>query len=371
MTTIASGNYYTIEDIDNIIYSGIQYKLSQDTLDVISMLSQEFQNIDTTTDNAGSNKRAHPSGGHTAYDDDNKRTTHANSSSNRRGDKPGRFPNGNKVTSKSSSNEDWESLRTFKTTQIEKKEGLDKRINDVRVMLNKISVKNYTTQKEAIITHVKEIIQVLQDQEDMPGIDDEDMVIVNGTETMKIERAKLAKNIYDIVGTNKFFSELYADLYKELIAEIPYFSEYMYERLDDFKKTIDAVHYVDSNVDYDGFCAYTKTNDIRKAVSTFIINMSKKGVIPVEYVLDILLYLLDRSIQYIDEENRTNELEEITENLYIFVSQCQTLFTDSPKWKDVCVPHIISISQMKTKDHKSLTNRVVFKYMDIIDTMEE
>jgi hypothetical protein len=238
-------------------------------------------------------------------------------------------------------------------------------------MLNKISVKNYTTQKEAIIKHVKEIMQVLQEQEDMPGVDDEDMVIISGTENMKIERAKLAKNIYDIVGTNKFFSELYADLYKELIDEIPYFSEYMYERLAEFKQTIDAVHYVDSNVDYDGFCAYTKTNDIRKAVSTFIINMSKKGVIPVEYVLDIVFYLLERSIQYIDEENRTNELEEITENLYIFVSQCQTLFTDSPKWKDVCVPHIISISQMKTKEHKSLTNRVVFKYMDIIDTMEE
>jgi hypothetical protein len=49
--------------------------------------------------------------------------------------------------------EDWENIRktiVFKPNKIVAKEGIEKIVNDIRVALNKISVKNYETQMQHI-----------------------------------------------------------------------------------------------------------------------------------------------------------------------------------------------------------------------------
>ena len=98
--------------------------------------------------------------------------------------------------------------------------------------------------------------------------------------------------------------------------------------------------------------------------------MYKTGVLEEDIIINLLQYFLDKSLEYIDINIRTNELEEITENLYIITSNIHSLLNNNEKWKTNILPVIISISQMKTKEHESLSNRVLFKYMDIIDSMD-
>jgi hypothetical protein len=98
----------------------------------------------------------------------------------------------------------WENVRNFKTTKIDKKEGLEKKINDVRICINKMSTKNYELQRDAILAFILEI----QEQE-------------------ANELEKIANAIFDIASTNKFYSEMYAKLYKELIHLYPVFQKVM------------------------------------------------------------------------------------------------------------------------------------------------
>ena len=58
-------------------------------------------------------------------------------------------------------------------------------------------------------------------------------------------------------------------------------------------------------------------NDNRKAYTQFIINLCKKGAINVEQLLDILYYFINKTLEYIDMDNKTNEVEEITEMMKV------------------------------------------------------
>ena len=186
----------------------------------------------------------------------------------------------------------------------------------------------------------------------------------------KEEIEKLTQAIFDIVSTNKFFSEIYANLYNELINQFDVFKEIFIQYIKTYKESIEHIYYIDPNKDYDGYCLYTKKNDNRKAMTLFIFNMYKNKVLEEGIIIDLLYYFLNKSLEYIDTVNRTNELEEITENIFVITSNIHGLMDNNDEWKTNILPMIINISQMKFKEHKSLSNRVVFKYMDIIDSLD-
>ena len=98
--------------------------------------------------------------------------------------------------------------------------------------------------------------------------------------------------------------------------------------------------------------------------------MYKKDALSKDILIEILHYFLTKSIQYFNEDNKTNEVDEITENIFIIITNAQSKLALEEEWRDTLLPMIITISQMKIKDHVSLSNRVVFKYMDIIDSLE-
>jgi hypothetical protein len=249
--------------------------------------------------------------------------------------------------------EDWEAVRNpvpFKATVIDKKEGIEKSINDIRVCLNKISTKNYQSQLETIIENIDHI---LSDNE-------------NKIEDMKT----IVRSIFDIASNNKFFSELYADLYKALGDKYSEFNLIIDEFLFQYKENVKEIVYVDSNTDYDKFCNYNKTNDRRKALSAFIVNLMKKQIITKSVLLDIILYLQGLVSNYIDESNRLNEVEEITENLFIIIPNIKAECRGLDDWNAI-VENVSECSKLKAKDKQSLSSRAIFKYMDMVDKLNK
>ena len=249
--------------------------------------------------------------------------------------------------------EDWEAVRNpvpFKATVIDKKEGIEKSINDIRVCLNKISAKNYKSQLETIIENINNIL-----------LDNE-----NKIEDMKT----IVKAIFDIASNNKFFSELYADLYKELGDKFPEFNSIIEEFLVQYKENVKEIVYVDPNTDYDKFCNYNKSNDKRKALSAFLVNLMKKQIITTDLLLDIILYLQGLITKYIDEPNRLNEVEEITENLFIIIPNIKAECSSLENW-NVILTNVTECSKLKAKDRQSLSSRAIFKYMDMVDKLNK
>ncbi len=330
--------YYTISDFENIFNAGIDYILPENVKNTFSYLMKELKITEysppnynkTTHDATHSRHHASSHGENTKYNDRRK----------------------SKQNGKEISNEDWEALTSFKSTKISVSEGIDKRINEIRVLLNKMSNKNYDTQKEHVLESINEFMKL-----DPYPEKEQDFT-------------KIANTIYDIISVNKFLSELYADLYNTLYNHYDIFKTVLYNKIHNYYESIDKINYADPNKDYDKYCEYVKINDNRKSNAIFFLNLHKKGTISLDKIFNILEFLLKKSILYIDMENKGNELEEITENVFIFAKIGQTS-ENNPVWENTIYPMIIDISKMKVKEHISLSNRVVFKYMDIIDLIDE
>lgn len=246
--------------------------------------------------------------------------------------------------------ENWNSDKpVFKPTMSMKqtKEGIDKDMNEIRTMLNKITNKNYETNRDTVMELITNIMESIK--EDSEEYD-----------------KKIAQFVYDTASSNKFYGEVYADLYKELVERFQVYSDIMLQFVSTYNDQIGTIKYVDSNVDYDGFCAYTKTNEKRKATASFLVLLMKRGVLPTQVIIDLIVHFQDVFTGYIAQSDRVNEVDEITEVIFLFVSIGKDCIATCPEWKETILPQIQAASKLKAKEHKSLSSRAVFKYMDLL-----
>ena len=226
----------------------------------------------------------------------------------------------------------------FKTTVIEKKDGV---MNSIRSCLNKLSEKNYDTNKI-------ELLELIN------NLDSEQLTIV-------------ANNIFDIASTNKFYSKIYAKLYKELLNKFTIFNEILQNFISVFTETMKNIQYVEQNKNYDEFCEYNKKNDKRKATSVFIVNLVSNEVLSVSTLSEIVMKVQSVMTEYMNVSDKTNEVEEITENLFLLI---HSILKNTNEWPTI-LENITHISKCKAKDYPSLTSRCIFKHLDILDIIEK
>jgi hypothetical protein len=178
---------------------------------------------------------------------------------------------------------------------------------------------------------------------------------------------KIVEFIFDTAISNKFYSELYSQLYKELIDIFPIFKDVIEPFLKQYTESIHMICIVDQNEDYDGFCENNKKNEKRKATTVFIANLLKTQVITETVVIDMIMAMQELSEKYIEEENRKPEVEEITENLFLLITSTPASLKTTDLWQTKIEPNIRKFATYKSNDKTSLSNRVVFKYMDIVE----
>ena len=332
---------YTLDDFQRILVDGMEYKLQDTTNSLIATLNIEIEKYVATLPEPETINR-HPNGevrNHAPYN---------SFSSTNRYRKTGFVK---KHGGNGSRESDSTPAEPFKATTIVKKEGVEKTMTEIKGSLNKISNKNYENQRAVIL----ERIVGLENEEDI---------------------RKVATAITDIAGNNKFYSEIYADLFKELMATSDatkeYFAKQRDEFLENYRESIRDIRFADSNTDYDKFCQCTKVNDRRKALSVFILNLTKRSVLERAQMFAIIGELQDYVDKYMEEPDRASEVEEITENIYIFVMMSLVQGNKAPELADwtATLDRIRVIAKMKSKDKPSISSRAIFKYMDILDSLK-
>lgn len=330
--------YYTLSDFNDILFQKFDYTLPDNVIDTIKSLEKTIngsflESVATSTINSSNTHKS---------------KTYGNSSNSKSSLLNKKSRNTIEITT-----DDWNAIRNFKTTKIDEKDGVEKDINDIRISLNKISNKNFDSQKDTILKHISSFVENNTD-----------------SETYTADLKKIAQSIFDIASSNKFYSELYADLYYELIHRFDVFSTILDEFILNYKDTINNINYIDPNKDYDNFCVYTKNNDRRKATASFVVMLMYRNVLKKEQVVDIIQHFLEVSFNYMSEDNRINEVEEITENVFIFISLGKKGLCELDSWNKNILPIITEISTMKSGDRPSLSNRAIFKYLDILDNVK-
>ena len=314
---------YDIAFFENILWNGFQFKVPDETMGLISNLAEQVgaptyvkTPIFTKSNNSLVQKRRKNDGG--KYSEINE--------------------------------EDWKAIRDFKATTIKKSEGVDKTIENARVILNKISEKNYESQKDQILDIVKE-------NEQSNTLSDEDT-------------NKLFENIFTTASSNKFYSELYAKLVVELLNHSPTIKDLFNKNKMDFISRFDNIEVGDPNKDYDRFCEINYVNEMRRASSLFFINLMKMNVIIPQEIINIIHTLQEHFMEVIEDAEKVSAAEEIAENLLILIKGGYSHISKLSDW-EVVINGVETVSKMKAKTKPGLKHKCIFKHMDIMDAIKK
>lgn len=276
-----------------------------------------------------------------------------NSHTNQKKDKKDFRPNNNnfaltnykKHKKNTKPTENWEELCPMKPTNIvEKPDGIEKWTDTIRIALNKLSLKNYDTQRDIIIGCVDKCVN----EENLKHI---------GTA------------IFNIASTNKFYAELYAQLYKELIIKSDIFNDIVLNNLVAYSNNIKEITYIEPEVDYEQFCINNKTRDSRKATAVFMVQLMKLKVVPALRILNVMADIQKLILEYVNTDNKTNEVDELTDILFLFLQEGKDVFIECKAewvWKFVITQNIEKLSKYTKKEKKSLSTRAVFKFADMM-----
>jgi uncharacterized protein YqgV (UPF0045/DUF77 family) len=249
--------------------------------------------------------------------------------------------------------DDWESIRTFQTTELKRHQGIDAHLDGIRSDLNKITEKTYDEVFDALCVRIDELT-------DEP---DETHLLTVGAA------------IFNTASSNHFFSAVYARLFRQLLHKYNTVFRTVFEtNFEQFMTLFKTIEHADAKKDYTRFCEVNKTNDNRRAMSLFIINLMHQGVITTFKIIDIVHQLQSLIQENLRQSDRTNEVEELTENLFIILKNAHQFLRlgHADEWTAI-VSEVEYTSQLKPKNAKypSITNKTIFKHMDILDELKK
>ena len=329
---------YTLDNIITILFNGFEYKLPDETLDKISEIALQVGSPDYVKTPVFQKR-------------DNPMKVEVVAKENMSGNKKNRRGKAHEVTS----NADWDAIRANATANAgskpsEEKSEFDIQIENIRLQLNKLTDKNYTDISSKIFESINKLIEDKITSEEM---------------------SKLSTIIFELATNNRFYSKIYADLYSELISKYSEIKETFESNLQSFTELFANIEYVDSNVNYDKFCENNKKNEKRRSLAAFYINLMNNKVISKMQIMKITRDLLAQIYSFITIENKKNEVDELTETIAILYKKEIYQDDEGDDYEQIegyTINEIIErVASSKIKDFKSLSNKSLFKFMDLIE----
>ena len=315
-------NRYSIEDIEEIVGSCT-------TIGTLPKSAQDI--INSLSDRVGA-----PTYVRTPVFDQSSQKTTKSSGRNRR-------------KNQQISDDDWEVLRTFETTQRVEKKGDEAIIDQIRKCLNKISDANYDTQSAEIVDTIT-------------------LHVESGNEGLVSD---IIHSILKTATGNVFFSKLYAKLVTKLVECFgDKIKDLIHDKLATYAEQFAQIESVDPNENYDKFCEINIQNDHRRALGVFLTNLAVLRVLDVEEVLSVICDIHSNMRLHIKKDKDAVAVEQMSDACAMMIEAGLNCFKDAEDWPSL-VENITNISKTKAKDYDGLSNKVVFKHMDILDLIKK
>lgn len=326
-----SERVYSIEYFQKILDNGFDYKLPESTMALINKISSQVG--DPTYIKTPIFK---------------KNVRHTNRKKNR--------------SQKPLTDEQWQELRNFEKTKIIKnEEGIHKYINQLRNKLNKLTNTTY----DDVIFEVKQIMSEM-----MELMNTRDYTILHNT-------------IYDICSGNTFYSNIFTKLYVFMVHTYEGFKQEYELRFNndpvlilyefDKKHDLEALYNKMTTSDnYDDLCKLNLIHDKKQALCKFVGNLITYNMFSSTTVYKFIDDFIQEYEGNIDINNNSRRCEDLSEMIYEIILTCKSYLstTDTDSYEEI-TEEIEMISELATKDHPSLTNKCVFKFMDLLDGLNE
>lgn len=316
MTTM----YYTLKDIENISWNIVDKNILPETVSIINLLADQV---------------ASPS-----YD--KTPVFNNNASSNKSFKKKKKYSEVN--------DEEWEAIRNFQKTELVKSEGIQKEIDNIRSLINRITEKTYPIIVEKLTEKLNSFDESITSSENI---------------------SKIGSTILDMATSNSFNSKTYAKLCSYLSENYIFMKNIIDTNLKEFMNLFETFETVDPAENYDKFCEINIVNDKRRAMSLFLCNLYVNNIIQFEFIENIVFSLYTRIQNNMNDESKKLEHDELSENILIIISNISiSLIKNNSTWEPF-IKYITVISSINTKEVKGISSKCKFKHMDIKSLIEK
>jgi hypothetical protein len=243
------------------------------------------------------------------------------------------------------SKQEWENIRNFKLTKLDKNEdGFECIIDNIRSNLNKLTKENFDEINDNIIKTITKQINKEDNTDDNLN--------------------EIAKNIFEIGSLNMFWSNLYAKLYKNLIKEFQTMKQTCLINFNNFIDVFEDLNEqeeeINCDLNYNLLCENNKKNEHRKGRSSFFVNLMLYDIIEMDVMYDFLFNLI-KKMNELDMKNK----EEFFENISIIILSGKDKFEENEeKWEEV----LDKINKISKSD---ITKKTQFKCLDVLEELED
>lgn len=213
----------------------------------------------------------------------------------------------------------------------------DKLLLDIRNVVNKLSPANLERQQPKLADLVVQYAQSLEQQQ-------QDEV--------------LARLLFSLMSVNSLQGSMFADVYASLLSLVPALGCWHLWCTRDALAALPTVPYAEPDVDYDGFCKYTKTMDQRKAATAFVCALYHKGVLPAVFIESMLAHFVGEIQRCTTDLGDTEQVDQATEHVFLLLQARQP-------WPADVETMVKTFADAKPKQIPGLDARSIFKYRDL------
>ena len=206
--------------------------------------------------------------------------------------------------------------------------------NNIRKILNKLSINNYDKLKNEFICYYNTLL------------------------TNEVELDEINNFIFTMLtNNNEIFSELYSSIYANLININNDFSIILNKNINDFLSFT-------KNINYGSIS--NKKNDEYRCLLLFYINCIKKKLLPSDFLFDIINNLFMELFDNIKIENNKIICEVLNEFIFFIITSSYNIIVNDNNYTKI-YENITNIKKMKNNDLPSISNKIIFKNMDLYD----
>lgn len=227
---------------------------------------------------------------------------------------------------------------------------LSENIDEIRILLNKLTTKTYLETVEAMTKRLQSFQRYHRN-----GYLDKSIL------------TKISETIFTIATQNQFYSKLYADLFSELVSQFD-FLQSMFDSYAEnvMEKFLDVGENV-SEENYELFCKMNQTNDQRKSLAEFFVNLIKNNIISDATHKQYCVTMLKTVMTYVTEPDKKYQVEVLVDVLGILydkgkISTVLFIHNDEEMKFSKCIK---KFSKSKSTDFPSLSKKTIFKFMDM------
>lgn len=355
---INTGKYYEYKDFEDIIFNGFNQELSSEVIESLKILQKKLGITPTNASYQTTQCR-------------NNYQRNSNNHSFKNTNNPIHNPihNTNHNTNYNvnhNTNDTIEEIKFTKDRKTKEQEGasIDKDIATLKVSLNKISKANFDGQSETILKLFEPYIEETTQCSEFQALE------------------KLTQTIFDISSKNSFLSELNAKLYFLLVQKSPIFLKYLDNFIDNYRGMfmMDNMQVAKNTCESCGATPcksclenyqnrLNKVNDQRKAMTNFLVDLMKAGVIRINAIMERLNELFVLFEEWIEVNHRVLEVDELVENIFVLLTKAQNQLKEHKDWDDIYEKKLSVYGEFKVKEKDSLSSRAIFKFRDLLDSL--